>query len=103
MALSPQDSVKIVNMFKEMWTSSMQDDSVARIHQFENLWTTTLRNDSLRVADLFNNLWAAAVKKDSVLNSQSFGFYRDSFSNLVATHVGFIFCVDCYCNSSFHY
>lgn len=66
----------------------MQDDSLVRARQMESLRTTILHDDSLRVADLFNKLWAVVEKKDSVLNSQSLGFYKDSFSNLIATHVG---------------
>lgn len=88
MALSPQDSVKIVKIFKELWKSSIQDDSAARIDQFDSLWTSALHNDSLRVADLFNNLWESAMHKDSIINSRSMDFYSNSFNNLIATHVG---------------
>ena len=88
MALTPEDSIKVVKIFKELLKSSMQNDSAARTEQFDSLWASALHNDSLRVADLFNNLWASAVHKDSVINSQSLDFYSNSFSNLIATHVG---------------
>jgi hypothetical protein len=88
MALTLEDSIKVVKIFKELLKTSTQNDSATRTEQFDSLWASALHNDSLRVADLFNNLWESAVHKDSVINSQSLTFYSNSFSNLIATHVG---------------
>lgn len=88
MALSSEDSLSVVKIFKELWMSSMHNDSTVLVDKFDSLWKETLHSDSLRVSNIFKNLWDSARYNDSLINCQSSKFYSDSFSSLVATNVG---------------